>query len=104
MSRNSVSSAEGGTNRSPFLTAPFTKIVQAFGEDKILQPKKKKKGHKLKEPEARKIMVSFSIFIPLHKLQNYIPRLWIAIFATNYWQKIVCPWVQPHSQLPLRGL
>lgn len=34
----SISNAEGGTNRSPFLTAPFTKIVRAFGVDKILQP------------------------------------------------------------------
>lgn len=37
VSRNNVSSAEGGIKRSPFLTAPFTNIVRAFGVDKILQ-------------------------------------------------------------------
>lgn len=31
------SRAEGGTTRSPFLTAPLTKIVRALGEDTILQ-------------------------------------------------------------------
>lgn len=41
VSRNSISRAAGGTKRSPFLTAPFTKIVRAFGVDKILQPKYK---------------------------------------------------------------
>lgn len=33
---NSRSSADGGTNRSPFRTAPFTKIVLAFGAERIL--------------------------------------------------------------------
>lgn len=32
----SKSSAEGGTRRSPFLTAPFSKIDLAFGPDRIL--------------------------------------------------------------------
>ena len=40
VTRISMSKAIGGNKRSPFLTAPFTKIVRAFGADKILQPKK----------------------------------------------------------------
>jgi hypothetical protein len=38
VTRNSISSAEGGSKRSPFLTAPFTNIDLAFGAAKILQP------------------------------------------------------------------
>lgn len=37
--RISISKAGGGTNRSPFLTAPFTNIVRAFGADNILTSK-----------------------------------------------------------------
>lgn len=36
VTRTSVSNASGGTKRSPFLTAAFTKMVRAFGADKIL--------------------------------------------------------------------
>lgn len=39
VTRISVSNEEGGINRSPFFTAPFIRIVRAFGEDKILQQK-----------------------------------------------------------------
>ena len=42
VTRTSISNAGGGIKRSPFLTAPFTKIVRAFGVDKILEPKKEK--------------------------------------------------------------
>lgn len=38
----SKSKDKGGNKRSPFLTAPFTKTVRAFGLDKILQPQKQK--------------------------------------------------------------
>lgn len=40
------SRADGGTKRSPFFTAPLTKIVRALGKDNILKsdnPKKKKR-------------------------------------------------------------
>ena len=40
VARISMSKAIGGSKRSPFLTAPFTKIVRAFRADKILQPQK----------------------------------------------------------------
>lgn len=33
----------GGTTRSPFLTAPFNRMVRAFGEDKILVSRGEKK-------------------------------------------------------------
>lgn len=32
-----TSRADGGTTRSPFLTAPFMSIARAFGEDTILK-------------------------------------------------------------------
>ena len=38
VTRINISNAGGGINRSPFLTAPFTKIGCAFGVDKILPP------------------------------------------------------------------
>lgn len=38
---------DGGTRRSPFLTAPFNKIGRALGEDRILtQPRKLKEKQK----------------------------------------------------------
>ena len=48
VARINISNAEGGTNRSPFLIAPFTKIVRAFGADKILQSKKERKNQTYK--------------------------------------------------------
>jgi hypothetical protein len=43
------SRAEGGTKRSPFLTAPFNKIVRALGDDKILIQAKKGKERSQKK-------------------------------------------------------
>ena len=39
VSRTKISNEGGGINRSPFLTAPLTSMVLAFGFDKILIPK-----------------------------------------------------------------
>lgn len=39
VTRRSRSRDEGGIRRSPFLTAPFTKIVRAFGAERILNHK-----------------------------------------------------------------
>lgn len=36
VTRIKTSRADGGTRRSPFLTAPFIKIVRAFGKENIL--------------------------------------------------------------------
>jgi len=41
VTRSKISNAEGGINRSPFLTALFTKTGRAFGVDKILPSNKK---------------------------------------------------------------
>lgn len=41
-----ISRDGGGTSRSPFLTAPFTKIERALGKDKILISKKKRERGK----------------------------------------------------------
>lgn len=35
-----TSRADGGTTRSPFLTAPFMRIARAFGKDTILKEKR----------------------------------------------------------------
>ena len=51
VTRNSISSAEGGSKRSPFLTAPFTNIDLAFGAAKILQPNRNLK--KIREFKAK---------------------------------------------------
>lgn len=40
VTRINKSSVAGGIRRSPFLTAPFNKIVRAFGPDKSLRKKK----------------------------------------------------------------
>jgi hypothetical protein len=42
VTRTSISNAEGGINRSPFLTALFTRTWRALGVDKILLSNKQR--------------------------------------------------------------
>lgn len=85
VTRISKSSAGGGINRSPFLTALFIKIVRAFGAERILkQIKNSSHFHSIKFDETiqstelrkEKGITNFTN-LPFNQLQNQVPALWI---------------------------
>lgn len=57
MARIKSSRADGGTRRSPFLTAPFIKIVRDFGEDKTLQVGRGKSFRSKRKVQKRELLI-----------------------------------------------
>ena len=69
-----ISNEGGGINLSPFLTAPLTSIVLAFGLDKILKErtpltKDKNNHHTLTEYHTNFVLLNS----PLNQLKDEIP-------------------------------
>jgi len=83
VSRNKISNEGGGIKRSPFLTAPFTSMVRAFGFVKILIRKLHINKIRWLTTNTARIRPQEVFYSLLNQLQDEIPWLRVTVLITD---------------------